>query len=64
MSVTAETCGVFIPIPLESFYFKSFTYSVTKYWKMPIPSQDFEPGLDLGLDNFSLSRLFHLLQVT
>ena len=29
-----------------------------------IPSQDFEPGLQLGLDNFSLSGHFHLLQVT
>ena len=26
-------------------------------------SQDFEPGLDAGLDNFSLFRHFHVLQV-
>ena len=29
-----------------------------------IPSQDFESGLEPGLDNFSLSCHFHLLQVT
>ena len=64
MSVTAGTCGVFYTHTPPVILLLIIHVFSRKIRKMPIPSQDFEPGLDLGLDNFSLSRHFHFLQVT
>ena len=62
MSVTAGT-GFYTHTPRVILLLIIHVFS-HKIRKMPKPSQDFEPGVDLGLDDFSLSRHFHLLQVT